>query len=132
MSCWRYACYVKGLCVQAPKPFVVVAQRFVIMFPWAHFRRTACCDDDGGDEEIQRSDARAATQPDEKTDCSMTKVEVGRGDPILGHDQTEFADDLTDVEDNGGDGVGAAAAGAEPPAKKFKECDEHAPQGTGS
>ena len=121
-----------------------VAQRFVLMFPWAHFRMTACSDDDS-DEETQRgSVVCAATRPEDRTDDSKTQVLVWRGDAILGGGWTEFADDLTDVEECTGDlkPVGdidgedgdAAASGAEPPAKKLKakECDDHAPEVEGA
>ena len=67
-------------------------------------------------------------QPEEKTDCRKTKVQVWRGDAKLGGDQWETMDDLTDCSDD--DGGGDAAPETEPSAKKHKTEECH-PQGCG-
>ena len=86
-------------------------------FPWYGFRRSG---DDDSDEDTQHSDIRAAPQPEEKTDCRKTKVQIWRGDAKLGSNQWETMEDLTDVsDDEGGDDDGTAPE-TEPIAKQLR------------
>ncbi len=108
------------------------------MFPWAFFRRTACGDDSGIDEETQRSDVRDASpaaRSEEVAGCRKMNVLVWRGDAKLGGYQWETMDDLTDISgDDDSDVDDSTTSEAAPPAKKLKteECHEHAPKVAGA
>ena len=108
------------------------------MFPWAFFRRTACGDDSGGDEETQRGDVRdafPAAKSEEVVGCREMNVLVWRGDSKLGGDRWETMGDLTDISDDDDSDVDdGTTSGAAPPAKKLKteECHEHTPKAVGA